>query len=113
MRIILSSSGFVRAAKSGSLQVGGAENSESDLVLPRQKMDHGGQARHKIDQGGRAFRVQIPICVYVVALPRPEICDAFSVSPPACPAIARGALVATIVSVFQHPPGHCPRCCGL
>ena len=39
--------------------------------------------RSKNTQGGQTFRVQIPLCVCVVALPRPEICDASSVSPPA------------------------------
>jgi len=34
-------------------------------------------------KAGRPFRVQIPLRVCVVALPRPEICDAFSVGSPA------------------------------
>jgi len=45
MPIILGSSGFERAVKCGSLHVGSAEKSESDFVLPRQKIAHGGQAR--------------------------------------------------------------------
>jgi hypothetical protein len=60
MRIISSSSGFVRVDKSGSLQVGGAENSESDFVLPRQKINHGGQARQKIAHVGQARQTAIP-----------------------------------------------------
>ena len=59
MRIISSSSGFVRAAKSGSLHAGSAEDSGSDFVLPRQKVDQGGQARQKINHGGQA-RKKIP-----------------------------------------------------
>jgi len=54
MRIISSSLGFVRAAKSGSLHMGSDEKSESDFVLPRQRVNHGGQAHQKVNHGGQA-----------------------------------------------------------
>ena len=38
--------------RSGSLHAGSAEKSDSDFVLPRQKINQGGQARKKIPHGG-------------------------------------------------------------
>ena len=100
MRIVSSSSGLVRPAKSGSLHLGSAVNSESDFVFPRQKMDHGGQARQIIspdvvcdDAGIRYVHHSLGLAIRTIdiVLRRPA---------------AMYARIACVVGIALHVEGH-------